>query len=176
MPEFIANFVSLKEWYKKTPQMGTDFEKKVGVRRAKKRYLNFMRIDAVECLERMEGLLFFATPDMLSGLVAWACFDRNEPDAVCSMFGCASVVTYAVEENRRNGYRCFLGLFDPSVRPHVGKNELRFVIPVCRFRAMYATMRQCCLFGTPAWRQVKARIEKEGAFTPPLWDYNFLRA
>ena len=162
MPEFVANFVSLKEKYKETPQMVTDFVKMIDVRRTEKKYLNFMRIDSIDNFDDMEGLLFFATPDMLSGLATWAFFDCNEPDAVSSMFGsgCSSAVTYAVNENLHNGHRCFLGLFDPSVRPYVGENELSFVIPFCRFRTMYTTMRRCCLFDTPAWQKVKTRIQE----------------
>ena len=68
------------------------------------------------------------------------------------------MVSLAVKENRDKGSRTFLGLFDPSVRPHVGENELSFVIPFHRFKTMCVTMRQCCLFGTRAWGKVKERI------------------
>ena len=86
-------------------------------------------------------------------------------DAVCVPFGsgCSAVVTQAVRENRRGGRSVFLALFDPSVRPYVGADELGFVIPASRFRTMYETMRSTCLFGTNAWSKVKARIEPDTA-------------
>ena len=110
-------------------------------------------------------LFFYATPDILSGLCAWAFYDCNEPDAVCTPFGsgCGTTIATAVRENRRQGYRTFIGLFDPSVRPYVGADELGFVIPASRFRTMYETMRSTCLFGTNAWSKVKARIEPDTA-------------
>jgi|SRR3712207_1301069 len=160
MPAHVPEFVSAKERYKQTPEMVLDFIRQTEVRQTDKKYLNFIRIDRMESFNGMEGLLFFVTPDMLSGLCTWAFYDNNRPDAVTSLFGsgCSAVVSMAVQENRRDGRRTFLGLFDPSVRPYVGENELSFVIPYCRFKQMYETMRNSCLFNTHAWSKVKARI------------------
>lgn len=163
MPERVPGFVSLKEKYKKTPEMVVDYIHGLGMQQAEKPYLNFMRIDRAESFAGTEGILFFATPDMLSGLCGWAFYDNNEPDAVVSLFGsgCSTVVSMTVVENQRQGHRCFLGLFDPSVRPWVRKNELSFTIPFSRFVQMMDTMKNCFLFGTHAWKKVKRRIEEQ---------------
>lgn len=162
MPERVPGFVSLKEKYKKTPEMVVEYIQGLGVERAEKQYLNFIRIDKAESFEGTEGILFYATPDMLSGLCGWAFFDSNEPDAVVSQFGsgCSSVVSMTVVENAKKGHRCFIGLLDPSVRPWVGKNELSFTIPYSRFVTMTETMKDCFLFDSHAWEKVKARMEK----------------
>ena len=93
----------------------------------------------------------------------WAFFDSNETDAVVSMFGsgCSTVVSMTVAENARGGHRCFLGLFDPSVRPWVGRDELSFTIPFSRFVTMMDTMKECFLFDSHAWKKVKAGIEED---------------
>ena len=160
MPERVPGFVSLKEKYKKTPEMVVDYICGLGMHRAEKPYLNFVRIDKAESFEGMEGILFYATPDMLSGLCGWAFYDTNEPDAVVAQFGsgCSTVVSMTVVENARHGHRCFLGLFDPSVRPWVGKNELSFTVPMSRFTVMLDTMRECFLFGSHAWERIKERL------------------
>lgn len=162
MPERVPDFVSLKEKYKKTPQMVVDYINSLGMERAKKPYLNFIRADQAESFEGTEGVLFYATPDMLSGLCGWAFFDSNEPDAVVSEFGsgCSTVVSMTVVENARQGHRCFIGLMDPSVRPWVGKNELGFTIPFSRFTRMMETMKDCFLFDSHAWSKVRARLEE----------------
>ncbi|MBR2016507.1 MAG: DUF169 domain-containing protein [Prevotella sp.] len=162
MPERVPGFVSLKEKYKKTPEMVADYVNGLGMKRAEKPYLNFIRIDKAESFEGTEGVLFYATPDMLSGLCGWAFFDNNETDAVVSQFGsgCSSVVSMTVLENDRQGYRCFIGLFDPSVRPYIGTNELSFTIPFSRFTRMTETMKECFLFDSHAWKKVKARLEE----------------
>jgi len=160
MPERVPNFVSLTEKYKRTPEMVADYVKNLGMSRAVKPYLNFVRIDHANSFNGFEGLMFYATPDMLSGLCGWAFYDNNEPDSVVAQFGsgCSTVVSMTMVENARNGHRCFLGLFDPSVRPWVGKNELSFTVPMSRFKAMMDTMEECFLFGSHAWERVKARL------------------
>ncbi|MDL2282228.1 DUF169 domain-containing protein [Parabacteroides sp. OttesenSCG-928-G06] len=160
MPERVPNFVSLKERYKKTPEMVVEFIEQLGVSLTNRKYLNFARIDRIETFDEVEGILFLATPDILSGLTTWAYFDNNSEDAVTSMFGsgCSAVVTNAVVENNREGKRTFIGLFDPSVRPYVEANILSFVIPISRFKEMYYTMRESSLFDTHAWKKIRERI------------------
>ncbi len=160
MPEHVPNFVSLKERYKETPEQVRAFVDDLGWSVTGKKYLHFARIDQAGSFEGKEGLLFFATPDVLSGLTTWCYFDSNADDAVTALFGsgCSAVVTQAVLENRKGGYRTFIGLFDPSVRPWLEADILSYVIPMSRFRVMYGTMRRCCLFDTHAWAKVRERI------------------
>lgn len=162
MPERVPGFVSLKEKYKKTPQMVIDYVEDLGLKRAEQTYLNFVRIDKAESFDGFEGIMFYATPDMLSGLCGWAFFDTNAADAVVTRFGsgCSSVVSMTIVENARQGQRCFMGLLDPSVRPYVGTNELSFTIPMSRFKSMMETMKECFLFDSHAWKKVKARLEE----------------
>ena len=160
MPERVPNFVSLVEKYKKTPEMVADYVRGLNMSRSAKPYLNFVRADQADLLDGFEGVMFYATPDMLSGLCGWAFFDSNEPDAVVAQFGsgCSTVVSMTVVENARGGHRCFLGLFDPSVRPWVGKDELSLTIPMSRFTVMLDTMHDCFLFGSHAWERIKERL------------------
>ena len=160
MPERVPKFVSLTEKYKRTPEMVADYVRSLEMPRTTKPYLNFVRIDQAESLEGFEGVMFYATPDMLAGLCGWAFFDTNEPDAVVARFGsgCSTVVSMTVVENARGGHRCFLGLFDPSVRPWVGKDELSFTVPMSRFTVMMDTMHECFLFDSHAWQRVKERL------------------
>uniref|UniRef100_UPI004025560E DUF169 domain-containing protein n=1 Tax=Parabacteroides distasonis TaxID=823 RepID=UPI004025560E len=87
MPEHVPNFVSLKERYKQTPEMVVEGIKGMNVQRSSLRYLHFARIDRLTSFEKVEGLLFLATPDILSGLITWTFFDNNNPDAVSTPFG-----------------------------------------------------------------------------------------
>lgn len=161
MPEHIPNFVSLKEKYKRTPELMLEFLNQLETPRASKEFLNFARIDKISTFKYIEGILFFATPDILSGLATWAYFDNNDDNAVSSIFGsgCSPTITQAAIENKINGRRTFVGFFDPSVRPHIEANILSFVIPMSRFSEMYYTMRESCLFDTHAWAKIRDRID-----------------
>ncbi|HNX88463.1 MAG TPA: DUF169 domain-containing protein, partial [Paludibacteraceae bacterium] len=92
---FIPNFVSEKERYKKTPEMVTDFIADLNMPDKSKQFLNFASIDRIENFDNIDALIFFATPDVLAGLVSWALYDTNEPDAVSVPFGsgCSSMVS-----------------------------------------------------------------------------------
>lgn len=162
MPEHVPGYVSLKEKYKKTPEMVVEFVNELGVPPTDQKYLHFARLDRVDSFDGLEGILFLATPDILSGLTTWAFFDNNREDAVIASFasGCSAVVTQVVLENRKGGHRTFLGFFDPSVRPWFEANILSYTIPMSRFKVMYDTMRESCLFGTHAWGKLRERINK----------------
>lgn len=162
MPDRVPVFVSQGEHYKQTPEMVKGYIDSLDILQTEKPYLNFVRIDKIECLQGVEGIIFFATPDILSGLSSWAFYDNNAADAVCSQFGsgCSSIVSMAVRENRENGRRCFLGMLDPSARLFIPKNELTFVIPACRFKEMLETMKESTLF-QQAFSAVRRRIVGE---------------
>lgn len=162
MPERVPTFVSLKERYKQTPEMVARFVADIDVQQAPAPWLNLMRVDGVETLDQIEGMVFLATPDELSGLCGWAFYDNNSPEAVTTLFGsgCSTMLANTTTENRRGGSRCFLGLLDPSVRPHIPAGRLGFAIPRSRLDGMMATMGQCFLGGAPAWKKVRARLDQ----------------
>lgn len=131
MPDHVPIFVSQKEKYKETPELIKEYLGTMGPVPANKKYLNFVRADQAGSFEGMEGLLFLASPDVISGLCAWAFFDRNDPETVSLVFGsgCSSIVANAVRENRAEGFRTFIGLTDPSARQWFDKDIFSFVIP-----------------------------------------------
>lgn len=159
MPDFVA----LRERYKQSPDMVREFALRLDVRPASGAWLNFARIDtepAAAAFGSGEGVLFFATPDVLSGLVTWACYDNNADDAVRAPFGsgCSATVAQAVRENRWGGRSAFIALFDLSVRAWLEPEVLGFVVPMSRFREMCGTMHASCLGGSPAWNRIRERI------------------
>lgn len=162
MPERVPAFVSQIEHYKQTPEQVKDYVSALDIRLTEKPYLNFVRIDKVEHWDDMEGVLFWATLDVLSGLTSWAFYDNNRVDAVCTPFGsgCSNIVSWAVKEHRDGGSRCFIGMLDPSARPLVPKHELTFVVPKHRFVEMLGTMKGSALF-QHAFSVVRKRINGE---------------
>lgn len=99
--------------------MVTDFVATLDMPSKEGKYLNFTSLANVETLEGLEGIVFFATPDVMTGLISWCLMDTMKLDAVSVPFasGCSAIIGQTVTENRDGGYRTFLGLFDPSVRP-----------------------------------------------------------
>ena len=164
MPEYVPTFVSEKEHYKASPALVKDFVERLEIDVDKHKYLNFQRIDLMDDSIEFYGVLIFATPDILSGLVSWAYYDNSSDDAVCTPWGsgCSTTIRQVIIEEECLGSRCFIGLFDPSVHTRVRANELMFGIPKNRLEEMATFMRDTCLFNGAAWPKVKERI-KDGS-------------
>ena len=58
--------------------------------------INFVRVDRLTNWEDIEAVVFFATPDVLSGLCTWAFYDNDAEDAVVTKFasGCAAIISF----------------------------------------------------------------------------------
>lgn len=162
MPERVPLFVSETEHYKRSPEMVRDYIAGMGIELTDKPFLNFVRVDRLTSWDNVEAVVFFATPDVLSGLCTWAYYDSNAADTVVTPFasGCAAVISFARAENRKGGRRCFLGMFDISARPLVPKNELSFAVPMSRFVEMLETMPDSALY-QKAFSIVRKRINGE---------------
>lgn len=163
MPEYVPTFVSEKEHYKASPALVKDFVERLEIDVDKHKYLNFQRLDQVENSIEFYGVLICATPDILSGLVSWAYYDNSSADAVYAPWGsgCSTTIRQVIIEEENLGSRCFIGQFDPSVRPRVRANELMFGIPKSRLEEMVTFMRDTCLFNGAAWPKVRERIKKD---------------
>lgn len=163
MPQYVPTFVSEKEHYKATPEQVEAAVDRMNVKVSSHKYLNFQRLDQLDDRVDYYGVLIFATPDLLSGLVSWAYYDNDTDDAVCTQWGsgCSATIRAVIRENERGGKRCFIGLFDPSVRPRVRENELIFAISRHRLEEMVGFVRDTCLFNGIAWPKVRERLDKE---------------
>lgn len=106
-----------------------------------------------------EVVIFFANPDVLSGLFTLATFDNNAPDAVIAPFGagCTSIIYYPYREHIEKRERAVIGMFDPSARKCVKENVLSFALPIEKFLKMIDEIEDSFLT-TPTWQIIKKRI------------------
>jgi len=147
------------ERYKKSPELVREMMARAPVFRAPARYIVFKRWDALEEADDPEAVVFFARPDVISGLFTLANFDEVEPNGVFSPFaaGCGSIVQYPYLERDSERPRAVLGLFDVSARPHVPSSVFTFSVPMNKFRRMIENMEASFLI-TPSWGRVSERI------------------
>ncbi|MFA5026774.1 MAG: DUF169 domain-containing protein [Candidatus Methylomirabilota bacterium] len=148
------------ERYKRSPELVRRFVEQAPSFAAPARYLVFKRWDRLEEQDGAEVVIFFATPDVLSGLFTLANFDEAEPDGVFSPFaaGCGSIVQYPYLEGGKARPRAVLGMFDVSARPFVATDVLSFAVPMAKFRRMVDQMSESFLI-TPSWEKVRRRLE-----------------
>jgi hypothetical protein len=119
----------------------------------------FKRWDHFEESDYPDVVIFFARPDVLSGLFTLATFDETDRNAVVSPFGagCATIIQYPYLEKDAEHPRCVLGMLDVSARPCVPPDVLTFAVPMKKFMQMVANMEESFLL-TDSWRKVKRRI------------------
>ncbi|MBI9070793.1 MAG: DUF169 domain-containing protein [Melioribacteraceae bacterium] len=147
------------EKYKKTPGLVIEFLKNNPPFKAPKKHLIFKRWDKLTENDDPEVVVFFATPDVLSGLFTLANFDRADSYGVITPMGsgCASIINIPLVESKSENPGAVLGMFDVSARPYVPANILTFAIPINRFLQMIKNMDESFL-QTNSWNLVKNRI------------------
>jgi len=148
------------ERYKKTPEIVEDMMKESPQIMAPAKYLVFKRWDKVEEAETPIVVVFFAGPDVLSGLFTLANFRSANPFSVMTPFsaGCGSIIGYPFLESHTPNPRAVIGMFDPSARPHLGENMLSFAAPMKKFAEMVEDMDESFLI-TPTWKRILKRIK-----------------
>jgi hypothetical protein len=119
----------------------------------------FKRWDTLTESDDPAVVIFFAPPDVLSGLFALANFDESDSQAVIAPMGsgCASLAYYPCRELQSSHPRAVLGMFDVSARPWVPPGELTLAIPWPKFLRMVPEMDQSFLI-TESWSKVRMRI------------------
>jgi hypothetical protein len=149
------------ERYKKSPELVKQIMENQASMKAPGKYIIFKRWDALTEADEPLVVVFFARPDVLSGLFTLAGFDQAEPAAVYAPFsaGCGSIVQYPYLEAAKETPKCILGMFDVSARPCVPADMLSFSAPMKKFETMVGNMDESFLI-TPSWDKVRKRIAK----------------
>ncbi len=152
------------ERYKRTPELVDEWTKGVACLPSAGKTIVFRRWDKLTGADNPEVVIFFARPEVLSGLFTLANFDRPDADGVISPFGagCSSVAHYPWLEQQKDDPKAVLGMFDPSARPCVGTDVLTIAFPMKKFENVIGFMEESFLI-TGSWEKVKKKIERSNA-------------
>jgi uncharacterized protein (DUF169 family) len=147
------------ERYVKTPEMVKEMMANMSCIPAKGRYIIFKRFDQLTPDDHPEAVIFFAQPDVLSGLFTLANFDQPDGNAVIAPFGsgCSAIVQQPWLQVETENPKAVLGMFDISARPYVPKDTLTFSVPMKKFKTMVSNMDESFLI-TNTWHMVKRRL------------------
>jgi uncharacterized protein (DUF169 family) len=149
------------ERYKKSPDMVKEFMAKHSpAMKAPAKYIVFKRWEKLEESDNPEVVIFFARPDVLSGLFTLASFDEAEQNMVIAPFGsgCSTIVQYPYLEKDSAHPRGVIGMFDVSARPFVPADTITFAAPMSKFVRMIDNMEESFLI-TPSWAAIQKRIK-----------------
>lgn len=146
------------ERYKKSPELVKQMMEKVPTLKAPAQFIVFKRWDMLTESDNPEVAIFFARPDVLSGLFTLANFDQVE-NSVLAPFGsgCSSIIQYPYLEKDSTSPKAIIGLFDVSARPFVPEDTLAFAMPMNKLLTMIHNMEESFLI-TGSWDNVRNRI------------------
>jgi hypothetical protein len=149
------------ERYKKTPELVKQLFNNAPVFKAPAKYVVFKRWDLLSEEDQSQVVIFFAPPDVLSGLFTLANYDEPTNEAVfCPMgAGCSTIVQIPMKECESDRPRAVLGMFDVSARPGVPPHSLTFSIPIQKFERMVDNMDESFLI-TGSWEKVRDRLHR----------------
>jgi uncharacterized protein (DUF169 family) len=147
------------ERYLRTPEQVKVFMKSQKRLPINGKNIVFKRWDKLTESDEPEVVIFFAKPDVLSGLFTLANFDQTEPNGTFTPFGagCGSIIHHPYLESLSERQRAVIGMFDPSARPCVPEYVLSFAVPMLRFEKMIGYMEESFLI-TDTWKTVRKRI------------------
>lgn len=147
------------ERYIQTPEMVKEIMSNLHCVPANGRHIVFKRFDQLTPDDNPEAVIFFAKPDVLSGLFTLANFDQPDGNGVIAPFGsgCGTIVHQSMLQNDLENPKAILGMFDPSARPCVPKDTLTFAVPIRKFITMVWHMDDSFLI-TNTWNTVKNRL------------------
>ena len=147
------------ERYIKTPELAKMFIAARIPRIAPATYCVFKPIEKFTDNQKPEVVIFFATPDIFSGLFTLINYSMESMEAVHAPFGsgCSTILTYPMKEVAKEKPRAILGMFDVSARPMVEKDILTLAMPYSVFLKLIDNVSGSFL-ETESWKKVQQRI------------------
>ena len=147
------------ERYKKSPELVKESMSYMPPFTAPAPFIIFKRWDLLNENDDPSVAVFFAPPDVLSGLFTLANYDEAEPNGVIAPFGsgCSTIVHQPFLEKDSARPHAVIGMFDVSARPFVGGNILSFAVPFGKLTRMLDNAEESFLT-TDSWATVRKRL------------------
>ncbi|MBI5968821.1 MAG: DUF169 domain-containing protein [Deltaproteobacteria bacterium] len=147
------------ERYIKTPEIAREFFASMRPRKAPAKYCLFKPMNKLSVTEEPEVIVFFAPPDVLSGLFTLTNYATERQDAVRLPFssGCGAILTHPLKEAEKKNPQAILGMFDVSARPFVEPNVLTLAMPTKLFLTLLENQDESFLI-TRSWEIIRKRI------------------
>lgn len=147
------------ERYLDSPEAVRHFWSTIDPRPAPARFCVFKPLSQFTREEEPEVVIFYARPEVISGLNTLAAFVTNDFEAVSSPFGadCSYILTWPLTYLAQGKLKAVLGGWDPSARKFLKPDEVTFAVPWEMFQRMVTRWRESFLT-TATWTLVRKKI------------------
>lgn len=149
------------ERYTDSLEAAKDFFDSIDPPTAPARYCVIKPIGQFSGDEKPLVVIFFARPEVISGLFSLAAFLNRDYESVRTPFGpgCAGLVTWPVKYLNRESGIAVIGGFDPSCRKFLKTDEMTFAVPLKMYYDMLNRWEESFLKQSE-WKSIQKKIQK----------------
>ena len=150
------------ERYLPSPESMRKFLDKVDPRKAPAKYCIFKPLSQFTDGQPPEFVIFFARPEVLTGLFTQTTFTTGEVDCVATPFGagCTNILAWPLYYKEKGMEKAVLGGFDPSARKFLKTDELTFTVPLSLYQKMLKALPESMFNIEGAWSSVRKKVDR----------------
>ena len=159
------------ERYLPSPESMREFLDKVNPRKATGKYCIFKPLSLFSDNEEPEFVIFFARPEVLSGLFTQTTFTTGDVDSVASPFGagCTNILAWPLFYREQGLEKAVLGGFDPSARKYMKTDELTFTVSLSLYKKMLKALPESMFNVGKNWDVVRKKVNRSSkAWEKPI--------
>jgi len=150
------------ERYMPNPEAMREFLLKVNPRKAPAKYCVFKPLSRFDGGEEPEFIIFFARPEILTGLFIQTVFTTGDMECVVSPFGagCTNMISWPLYYKEQGKEKAVIGGFDPSARKFMKVDELTFTVPLSLYEKMLAALPGSMFNHDTDWKFVRKKVDR----------------
>jgi len=150
------------ERYLPSPEAMKTFLDTVDPRPAPAKYCIFKPLSLFTKDEEPEFIIFFARPEVLTGLFVQTTFTTGDVDCVASPFGagCTNLIAWPLYYKEQGLEKAVLGGFDPSARKFMKPDELTFTVSLSLYKKMLKALPESMFNVDGDWKTVRKKVSK----------------
>jgi uncharacterized protein (DUF169 family) len=150
------------ERYLPSPEAMRKFLSTVDPRKAPAKYCIFKPLSLFADSEEPEFIIFFARPEVLTGLFTHTAFTTGDVDCVASPFGagCTNIIAWPLFYKEQGIEKAILGGFDPSARKFMKTDELTFTVSWSLYKKMLTALPESMFNVDGAWKEVRKKVTR----------------
>lgn len=150
------------ERYMPNPDAMRKFMEEVNPREATGKYCIFKPLSHFSDDQKPEFIIFFARPEVLSGLFTQATFTTGDMECVVSPFGagCTNMISWPLYYKGKGQEKAVIGGFDPSARKFMKTDELTFTVSLELYEKMLTALPDSMFAHETDWKGVHKKVER----------------
>ena len=150
------------ERYLPSPESMKNFLDTVNPRKPPAKYCIFKPLSHFSEEQKPEFIIFFARPEVISGLFTQTAFTTGDVDCVASPFGagCTNIVAWPLFYKEKGMEKAVLGGFDPSARKFMKTDELTFTVSWSLYQKMLKALPESMFNIGDTWSIVRKKVDR----------------